>query len=267
MKRIITSISCCFIVFFFYACSSSLSHVNPLGRSFGKFDDPDPLKLGTTPTPPAHQETPSLLSGTDLVPLTPIVPPLTRTNDKPKLGSSPNEISPRFKDGGFNDALTFESRPVVSDFLTILGPSGAALTVWALAQGNWIWGYTLIDSKSFGDARVWQLLLYPNDFAMIKNAKTNTCLNAYGNGIVHYPCDASNQAQMWKLNPMSNGAVQIENLAFKKCIQAPISNPLGDFHKVFSIFLTKCEQKQNLDQQWYLTSPPFTAKPLYRDEL
>ncbi|MBW1462017.1 hypothetical protein AT934_03870 [Campylobacter jejuni] len=64
----------------------------------------------------------------------------------------------------------------------------------------------------FGDARVWQLLLYPNDFVIIKNAKTNTCLNTYGNKIVLYPCDASNHAQMWKLIPMSNTAVQIKNL-------------------------------------------------------
>lgn len=132
---------------------------------------------------------------------------------------------------------------MVSDFLTILGPSGAALTVWALAQGNWIWGYTLIDSKGFGDARVWQLLLYPNDFAMIKNTKTNTCLNAYGNGIVHYPCDASNHAQMWKLIPMSNTAVQIKNLGNGKCIQAPITNLYGDFHKVFKIFTVECAKK------------------------
>lgn len=90
-------------------------------------------------------------------------------------------------------------------------------------------------------------MLYPNDFAMIKNAKTNTCLNAYGNGIVHYPCDTSNHAQMWKLIPMSNTAVQIKNLRNGKCIQAPITNLYGVFHKVFKIFTVECAKKDNFD--------------------
>lgn len=226
-----------FILFAFCACS--VKEVNPLGTSFGAIDDGDPLKLGDNPTPPAKQKIPSLVDGSNLVPRT-TNSPLPR----PILGSS--------------------NSPLSSDFMTILGPSGAALTVWALAQGNWIWGYTLLDSKSFGDARVWQLLLQPNDIVMIKNAKTLTCLNAYRNGIVHYACDNTNQAQLWKLKPMDNGAVQIENLATKKCIQAPITNPLGDF-KVFSIFIKDCEEKDNLDQQWYLTTPPFNAQPLYRE--
>lgn len=263
MQKIIVFILCCFMTFFLYACSSKFENVNPLGRSFGEFEDTDPLKLGLEPTFPTNQEIPSLISGADLVPITPITPPLTRTSNSAN-NNAVNGINPRFKDEAFNDVLIFENRPAVSDFLTILGPSGATLTVWALAQGNWIWGYTLIDSKGFGDARVWQLLLYPNDFAMIKNAKTNTCLNAYGNGIVHYPCDASNHAQMWKLIPMSNTAVQIKNLGNGKCIQAPITNLYGDFHKVFKIFTVECAKKDNFDQQWFLTTPPFTAKPLYR---
>lgn len=191
------------------ACSSKFENVNPLGRSFVEFEDADPLKLRLKPTFPTNQEISNLISSADLVPIIPITLPLTRTSNSAN-NNAVNGINPRFKDEAFNDVLIFENRPVVSDFLTILGPSGAALTVWALAQGNWIWGYTLIDNKGFGDVRVWQLLLYPNDFAMIKNAKTNTCLNAYGNGIIHYPCDASNHAQMWKLIPMSNIAVQIK---------------------------------------------------------
>ncbi|EOB4992188.1 RICIN domain-containing protein [Campylobacter upsaliensis] len=221
------------------ACGTK--EINPLGSSFGAKDDNDPLKLGANPTFPAKQKTPTLIEGRNLVPQTNVVP-----LPRPILGSSGDS-------------------PLASDFMSILGPSGAALTVWALAQGNWIWGYTLLDSKSFGDARVWQLLIRPDNIVLIKNAKTLTCLNAYKNGIVHFSCDASNPAQLWKLKPMDNGAVQIENVGTKKCIQAPIDNPLGDF-KVFSIFISECQNKQNLDQQWYLTTPPFKAQPLYREK-
>lgn len=219
------------------ACGTK--EINPLGTAFGKKDEGDPLRLGANPTPPAKQKSPELVDGSNLVPKSALVPLL-----RPTVGSA--------------------NTPITSDFMTLLGPSGAALTVWALAQGNWIWGYTLLDSKSFGDARVWQLLSYPNGVVLIKNAKTLTCLNAYKNGIVHFACDNTNGFQQWKLKPMDNGAVQLENMATKKCIQAPITNPLGDF-KVFSIFLSTCQEKDNLDQQWYLTTPPFNAQPLYKE--
>ena len=52
MQKIIVFILCCFMTFFLYACSSKFENVNPLGRSFGEFEDTDPLKLGLEPTFP-----------------------------------------------------------------------------------------------------------------------------------------------------------------------------------------------------------------------
>lgn len=56
------------------ACSSKFENVNPLGHSFGEFEDTDPLKLGLEPTFPTNQEIPSLISGADLVPIIPNYP-------------------------------------------------------------------------------------------------------------------------------------------------------------------------------------------------
>lgn len=125
------------MTFFFMHVLLNFENVNPLRRSFGEFEDTDSLKLGLEPTFPTNQEIPSLISSANLVLITPITPPLTRTSNSTN-NNAVNGINPRFKDEAFNDVLIFENRPAVSDFLTILGPSGAALTVWALAQGNWI---------------------------------------------------------------------------------------------------------------------------------
>lgn len=263
MIKCVFKIGVIFVFLLIVGCGSK--QINPLGRSFGAWNNPDPLKLGAKPKIPIKQKVPMLFSGSKLVPAIPLTSPIIRPNYTNRAAA--NGPQPRLKGKKqLNDVMVFENQAFVSDFITIINAGGAALTVWALAPGNWIWGYTLINSKSFGDARIWQLLEFPKDYVMIKNAKTNTCLNAYGGGIVHYPCDQSNQAQFWKLIPMSNQAWQIQNLATGKCIQTPIGNPLGDFFKIFKIFLTECVKpgKSNLDQQWYIAAPTFTARPLYQ---
>ncbi|AJC86829.1 cytolethal distending toxin, subunit CdtA [Campylobacter sp. RM16704] len=256
-------------VLFFTACSTKEQNINPLGRSFGKINDKDPLKLGSTPTPPVKQKTPALIDGKDLIPAIPLDPPIIRTNSF----NGDNAIKgpmPRFKSNGeFNDVSVFENRGFPSNFVAIMNPNGALLTVWALAAGNWIWGYTIFNSKGFGDARVWQLIEFPNNMVMIKNARTNTCLNAYGKGIVHYPCDQTNHAQFWRLFPMSNGSFQIQNFATQQCIQTPITNVMNDFNfSFFNIYLTSCLKfgEKNLDRQWYITTPPFAANLPYEVE-
>lgn len=103
-----------------------------MGRSFVEFEDAAPLKLRLKPTFPTNQEIPNLISSADLIPIIPITPPLTRTSNSAN-----------------NDVLIFENRPAVSDFLTILGPSGAALTVWALAQGNCILDLAMLEFGNF----------------------------------------------------------------------------------------------------------------------
>ncbi|WP_086228832.1 hypothetical protein [Campylobacter sp. P0109] len=73
--------------------------------------------------------------------------------------------------------------------LAIINPHGPALTVWALASGNWLWGYTLDNSREFGDARVWQIINLGDDIVLIKNLLTNTCINDEGRGITHRSCN------------------------------------------------------------------------------
>ncbi|MCR6576833.1 RICIN domain-containing protein [Campylobacter insulaenigrae] len=255
------------IALIFSACFSKNSDFNPLGRSFGAIDDIDPLKLGANPTIPEKQETPSLIDGSNLVPLTPLNPPLLReSNDNKDFTDKPRPMLQ--SSGEFNEVSVFANRGFVSDYMSIMSSAGPVLTVWALAPGNWIWGYTLINSKSFGDARVWQMIEFPLDFVMIKNAKTHTCLNAYRNGVVHYPCDQSNQAQFWKMIPMSNQSFQFQNLQTKTCLKTTIGNPMGDFFKVFPILLGECVKPgdKNLDQQWFAAPPPFSARPVYREK-
>ncbi|BEK32661.1 hypothetical protein B11447_01030 [Campylobacter jejuni] len=106
---------------FLYVSSSKFKNANLLRHSFGEFEDTHSLKLDFEPTFPTNQEIPSLISGADLVPITPITPPLTRTSNSAN-NNAVNGINPRFKDEAFNDVLIFENRPAVSDFLTILDP-------------------------------------------------------------------------------------------------------------------------------------------------
>ncbi|WP_407712403.1 RICIN domain-containing protein [Campylobacter coli] len=231
--------------------------MNHLGRSYGKFNDNDPLKLGSKPTPPVKQKTPSLVEGKKF-PAIPLVPPVITPNtfkgDNAVKGPLPRLKSPN----EFASNALYENTGMVSDFVTIMNPNGASLTIWALNPGNWIWGYSLFASRPFGDTRAWQLIEFPNNTVMIKNAKTFTCLNAYRNGIVHYPCDQTNFAQFWRLYPMTNGAYQIQNFATQQCIQTPVSNVMEEFNLSFyNIYLTDClkEKEKNLDRQWYIGAP------------
>ncbi|EAK0436703.1 cytolethal distending toxin subunit A [Campylobacter lari] len=251
-------------VAFFIGCSSK-EQFNPLARSLGGVNDIDPLKLGSTPTLPAKQKTPSLIEGKKF-PAIPLTPPIITTNTF-KGDNAIKGPLPRFASKNeFASNALYENSGIVSDFVTIMNPNGAALTVWALNPGNWIWGYNLFDSKPFGDARVWQLIEFPNNTVMIKNAKTLTCLNAYRNGIVHYPCDQSNFAQFWRLYPMGNGAFQIQNFATQQCIQTPVTNVMEEFSfNYYSIYLAPClkSKEKNLDRQWNISAPTFKARSPY----
>ena len=110
---------------------------------------------------------------------------------------------------GSSPSLGSKSAP-----LTIINPKGgSAITVWALAPGNWLWGYTLDNSKDFGAARTWQVLNLGDDIVLISNFLTNTCIHDEGSGITHRPCDTKNKSQQWHLSAMDNGAIQIKSSA------------------------------------------------------
>lgn len=251
VKLVMLFVSC---MVFFAACGSK-ADINPTAGLVGKPSDSDPLKIGSKPTPPAKQEIPALVVGPRILPEdknrqfdTRAIPRLTEEMMKPSIQSRVGNAP---------------IPPINGDWMVLMSPGGAALTVWALAQGNWIWGYTLIDSIGFGGARVWRLRFFDNDEVMIENGKTGTCLNGYKNGLIHMACSTTNRYQRFKLIPMSNEAFQLKNVGFNKCVQAPIGNVFGDFHKVTSIFLTNCATGSNLDQQWYIVPPTFLVRPLY----
>ena len=148
-------------------------------------------------------------------------------------------------------------RESVSDLLSIMSPEGGVLTLWALAVGNWVWGYPLIDTLDFGGARIWRIFTKANGSVAIQNAKEGTCLSAYRNGVIHSYCNMEDPAQLWRFNFFDNQAVQIQNVATKQCLETP-SNQATRF---FSIFLTDCVQggQLNSDQQWFITAPPLQA--------
>ncbi len=270
-KIYLTLIVCCVLAF--SACSTKISDANPTAGVIGHPKDSDPLKIGSKPTPPAKQKIPALVVG-----------PLVVAEDKNKrfntrvrvriteemVGrNSRNAVAPiRHQPPlvGSTGVNTAPIPPQNGDWMVLMSPGGAALTVWALAQGNWIWGYTLIDSIGFGGARIWRLRFFDNNEVMIENAETQTCLNGYKNGLIHMACNTKNRYQRFNLIPMSNEAFQLRNVGLDKCVQAPIGNIFGDFHKVTSIFLTKCATGSNLDQQWYIAPPTFLVRPLYKRE-
>lgn len=261
--KIYFNIICVICAILFSACSNK--ELNPVADVLGKAGDSDPLKIGNKPTPPANQAFPKLLVGKIFVP----------DEEGKKFNTKvPNSLHRELLESHLQDSKSLVSNSMQalgnspdvakSDWFSLLSPGGAALTVWALAQGNWLWGYTLIDSIGFGGARVWRFQFFENNEVLLENGKTGTCANAYKNGLIHMKCNPQNRFQRFKLIAMSNEAFMLKNVGMNKCVQAPIGNIFGDFHKVTSIFLTNCAAAANLDQQWYVVAPPFLVRPLYK---
>lgn len=159
--------------------------------------------------------------------------------------------------GANSTPLGMQSMP-----LSIFNPMGSALTLWALAAGNWIWGYTLDYSKSFGTARIWRIINLGNDIVLIRNEKSGNCINDEGSGITHRPCSRENKAQQWKLLGMDNGAAQIRSMSSGRCIRTEYGSDITDLQRYFSITLETCETSANYDQQWIFIPPPLIASPL-----
>lgn len=140
-----------------------------------------------------------------------------------------------------------------------MSSSGGLLTLWALKPRNWVWGYTPIDSFEFGRAKFWRIISFSNGQVIIKNMQEGTCLQAYGNGVIHDICDSKNQAQLWNLNFFDNQAIQIRSVSAKTCLQTPTVRTTT----YYSIYLTKCATSSNLDQQWYITPVALEPEPIF----
>lgn len=154
------------------------------------------------------------------------------------------------------------SNQVISAPLIIHNPLSSALTVWALAPGNWIWGYTLLHSKSFGEARIWQVKELGDNVVIIINKKTSTCISEHGSGITHEKCNENSKFQKWKLLPMDNGAVQLMSMSSNKCVTTE-SGSIIDTQRYYSITMNVCNKAQNYNQQWRFLPPTYYATPLY----
>ncbi|WP_086304121.1 RICIN domain-containing protein [Campylobacter devanensis] len=158
---------------------------------------------------------------------------------------------------GSSPSLGSKSTP-----LTIINPmGGSAITVWALAPGNWLWGYTLDNSKEFGRARSWQVLNLGNDIALIINFLTNTCIHDEGGGITHRDCDINNKSQQWQLSAMDNGAIQIKSSASSKCITTDLGS-LTQTGSYYSLAMRECNFKPNFNQQWVFIPEAAPTSPL-----
>ena len=149
-----------------------------------------------------------------------------------------------------------------STSLTIINPKGgSAITVWALAPGNWLWGYTLDNSKDFGAARTWQVINLGDDIVLISNFLTNTCIHDEGSGITHRPCDTKNKSQQWQLSAMDNGAIQIKSSASSKCITTDLGS-LTQTGSYYSLAMRECNFKPNFNQQWVFIPEAAPTSPL-----
>lgn len=190
--------------------------------------------------------------------------PLANTNssnNQPNSANQPLQIT--LSSSQTNSALgSSPSLGSKSTPLTIINPmGGSAITVWALAPGNWLWGYTLDNSKEFGRARSWQVLNLGDDIALIINFLTNTCIHDEGGGITHRDCDINNKSQQWQLSAMDNGAIQIKSSASSKCITTDLGS-LTQTGSYYSLAMRECNFKPNFNQQWVFIPEAAPTSPL-----
>ncbi|EKC2495790.1 hypothetical protein VQZ12_004687 [Salmonella enterica] len=146
---------------------------------------------------------------------------------------------------------------------TIRAQNGRVLTVWALAEGNWLWAYGAASSSSFGGVRNWHIVPVnksgQNTFKFV-NGVTGTCIEAYKNGLIHSSCNSDNSAQDFLLIPATNGGVFIKNPAQNKCVRYDIIT-----HTIYSsVYMTECvsAKDESYDQIWYIAPALTNTTPL-----
>ncbi|EKK3319938.1 hypothetical protein PMI54_005319 [Salmonella enterica] len=146
---------------------------------------------------------------------------------------------------------------------TIMAQNGRILTLWALAEGNWLWAYGPSSSVSFGGTRNWHIVPInkngQNTFRFI-NGVTGTCIEAYKNGLVHSTCNDKNSAQDFLIIPATNGGVFIKSRVQNKCVRYDIIT-----HTIYStVYLTQCvsSKDKSYDQIWYIAPALTNTTPL-----
>ncbi|EDS7589486.1 TPA: hypothetical protein ACF67X_003203 [Salmonella enterica] len=146
---------------------------------------------------------------------------------------------------------------------TIMAQNGRVLTVWALAEGNWLWAYGPAASSSFAGIRNWHIVPVnkggQNIFRFV-NGVTGTCIEAYKNGLIHTICKDENNAQNFLLIPATNGGVFIKSPVQNKCVRYDIIT-----HTIYStVYLAECVSVKNksYDQIWYIAPALTDTTPL-----
>lgn len=161
-----------------------------------------------------------------------------------------------------NNQLPRPTPSLASNFMTIMGQNGTVITVWALAKRNWLWGYAPIHSQHFGNIRNWRIeRSFRREHFRFLNQALGTCMQAYGNGIIHDGCDPKNLDQDFELMPTDRGAVFIKSVSQQRCITY---NPVSTTN-YSTLWLSECDDKHITplkDQTFYLAPPLLSAEPL-----
>ncbi|EBU0430699.1 hypothetical protein QFV92_000309 [Salmonella enterica] len=146
---------------------------------------------------------------------------------------------------------------------TIMAQNSRVLTVWALAEGNWLWAYGPSSSSGFGGVRNWRIVPVnkngQNTFRFV-NGVTGTCIEAYKNGLIHSTCNDENSAQDFLIIPATNGGVFIKSPVQNKCARYDIVT-----HTIYStVYLTECASSKDkiYDQIWYIAPALTHTTPL-----
>lgn len=144
---------------------------------------------------------------------------------------------------------------------------GAQVTVWALAENNWLWGYSAADSASFGKATQWYAARQKDGTVVFVNALPKgsqgygTCMEPYSNGVVHTACrvNTPKPSQRWKLIPVNNGSMLIVNANNNKCLRLADKNTAY----AWNVTLESCNSQpgKEIDKSfiWNLTPWPVFA--------
>lgn len=202
--------------------SCAKNTANPLAANInGKIPDQidDPLGIGTKPTAPAKQAAPSFIH------------------------NAKSRLSP----------LSGDAR----DFVALLNQGGGVVSVWASAPASWVWAHSAALNANFGDAFNWAMQPIGDGLFRFVNKLTRTCLNAYGQGVIHYPCDPNNPNQFFRILPMDNGASAIQSASTNLCLQTSMHTKANH-----PITLNKCLQVANSEQQWFIIPPFLKPTPI-----
>mgnify|MGYP004487006149 CR=1 FL=1 len=230
VRFIIKSIVCGVVCVLIWGCGKTQTNdalsEDIKNQKVAKQNDPkefeDFLGIGANPTPPDSQnnKTPATL-----------------------VQNATNPLSPLTGD--------------VRDFVSLMTHLGGILSIWESSNGSWVWTHLSLHYPYFGDAYNWQIQPLQNGSVRFVNKMSGTCLNAYGKGVIHYPCDEQNPNQAFRLISMKNGAFQIQNTYTKQCLETSFAKKAQ-----YPVMLKKCIKDNNLEQQWIIIPPFLNPMPI-----